>query len=135
MLDFVIMARNLEQNNELVELILTNGSDLEDDFSDSSLEEDLSYESDSLESLPLGESSFLEGAFRSPPPCDLSSRLVDHDKVNFSSFPTMYNTPLLLVIEPFKEMVNSTSSVVIFVSKKSFGDLFKLLIETLMCPP
>lgn len=31
----------------------------------------------------------------------------------------MYNTPLLIVIEPFKEMVSSTSSVGIFVSKKS----------------
>ena len=98
---------------------MTNGSDLWDDFSDSSLEEDLSDESDSLESLPSWGSSFLEGAFRSPPPCDLSSRLVDNDEINFSSFPTMYNTPLLVVIEPFKEMVSSTSSVEIFVSKKS----------------
>lgn len=37
--DFVIMTRNLEQNNELAELILTDGSDLEDDFSDSSLKD------------------------------------------------------------------------------------------------
>ena len=65
-LDFLIMARNLEQNNELAELTLTNRSDLEDDFNDPSLEEDLSDESDSLESLPSGESSFLEGAFRFP---------------------------------------------------------------------
>ena len=95
-LGFVIMTRNLEQNNELAELILTDGSDLEDDFSDSSLKEDFSDESDSLESLPSGESSFLEGAFRSPPPCDLSSRLVDNDEVKFSSFPRCIIHPYLL---------------------------------------
>ena len=37
---------------ELGELILRDGSDLEDNFSDSSVEEDLSDESDSLESPP-----------------------------------------------------------------------------------
>ena len=42
----VIMARNLQQNDERAELILRNGSDLDDDFSDSSLEEGRSDESD-----------------------------------------------------------------------------------------
>ena len=62
-LDIVIMAMNLGQNNQLADLILTNGSDLEDAFSNSGLEEDLSDESDSLESLPSGESSFLQGLY------------------------------------------------------------------------
>ena len=44
--DFVIMARNSQQSDELGELILRDGSDLEYNFSDSSVEEDFSDESD-----------------------------------------------------------------------------------------
>ena len=67
------MARNSWQSDEQGELMLRDGSDLEDNFSDSRVEEDLSDESDSLESIPPGDESFSEGASRSLPPCDLSS--------------------------------------------------------------
>ena len=60
--NFVIMARNSQQSDEQGELMLRDGSDLEDNFSDSCVEEDLSDESDSLESFPAGDESFSEGA-------------------------------------------------------------------------
>jgi len=80
------MARNSQQSDEQGELMLRDGSDLEDNFNYSSIEEDLSDESDSLESLPPGEESFSEGAFRSLPPCDLSSRLADNDEVTIFNY-------------------------------------------------
>ena len=79
--DFVIMARNSQQSDEQGELMLRDGSDLEDNFNDSSIEQDLSDESDFLDSLPPEEEIFSEGAFRSLPPCDLSSQLADNDEV------------------------------------------------------
>lgn len=57
------MARNSQQSDELGDLILRDGSDLEDNFSDSSVEEDLSDESGSLESLPPGKKAFRKEHF------------------------------------------------------------------------